>query len=121
VITMTAHATENRIDEAFWDLVCHDPELLDAAFHALTDTAAPTGPGNVPPADNAPPAGDDSPVGAPRYRAAAPGRRRPKAPRAPDHRTAAYLVRAPPHRRAPPQRERRRRTCRAKTRTGSWD
>ncbi|MFH8384340.1 hypothetical protein ACH4E7_25910 [Kitasatospora sp. NPDC018058] len=46
---MTAQTTE-AVDKAFWDLICNDPDLLDAAFHSLTDLPAePTGPGDRPP------------------------------------------------------------------------
>ncbi|WP_042365701.1 hypothetical protein [Streptacidiphilus neutrinimicus] len=50
---MTAQATKS-LDEAFWDLVLSDPDLLDLAFHSLADPADPVGPGEMPPADDGP-------------------------------------------------------------------
>jgi hypothetical protein len=85
---MTAQTT-TTVDEAFWDLVLSDPDLVDAALESLADPAEPTGPGGSPP-----PEGDAGGRDRPR-----PGPPNPPAPPTcpgQGRRAASGRVRAPP-------------------------
>jgi hypothetical protein len=62
---MTAQTTEavpaaEAVDEAFWELVLSEPDLLDAAFYGFADPEEPTGPSDGPPAGE--PDGADHPT-----------------------------------------------------------